>query len=105
MALVGGLVAGAAVLTVAVATAGVTHKKAGADVCFLLPDTKTSIRWEQFDRPAMAKALKAAGAERAARGGMERRRVVDTVPVTVRDAREARSTRARDHHREQPDRR
>jgi len=61
MALVGGLVAGAAVLTVAVATAGVTHKKAGADVCFLLPDTKTSIRWEQFDRPAMAKALKAAG--------------------------------------------
>ena len=60
MALVGGLVAGAAVLTVAVATAGVTHKKAGADVCFLLPDTKTSIRWEQFDRPAMAKALKAA---------------------------------------------
>jgi len=61
MALVGGLVAGAAVLTVAVAAAGVTHKKAGADVCFLLPDTKTSIRWEQFDRPAMAKALKAAG--------------------------------------------
>jgi D-xylose transport system substrate-binding protein len=61
MAIVGGLVAGAAVLTVAVATAGVTHKKAGADVCFLLPDSKTSIRWEQFDRPAMAKALKAAG--------------------------------------------
>jgi D-xylose transport system substrate-binding protein len=55
------LVAGAAVLVVAVATAGVTHKKAGSDVCFLLPDTKTSIRWEQFDRPAMAKALKAAG--------------------------------------------
>jgi D-xylose transport system substrate-binding protein len=53
--------AGAAGLAVAVATAGGTHKKASADVCFLLPDTKTSIRWEQFDRPAMAKALKAAG--------------------------------------------
>src|SRR5206468_6891148 len=56
-----GIAAGAAVLAVAVASAGVTHKKAGSQVCFLLPDTKTSIRWEQFDRPAMAKALKAAG--------------------------------------------
>jgi D-xylose transport system substrate-binding protein len=53
--------AGVAGLAVAVATAGGTHKKASSDVCFLLPDTKTSIRWEQFDRPAMAKALKAAG--------------------------------------------
>jgi D-xylose transport system substrate-binding protein len=52
---------GVAAAAVAVATAGVTHKKAGADVCFLLPDTKTSIRWEQFDRPSMDKALKAAG--------------------------------------------
>jgi D-xylose transport system substrate-binding protein len=55
------IAAGAAGLAVAGATAGGTHKNAGADVCFLLPDTKTSIRWEQFDRPAMAKALKAAG--------------------------------------------
>jgi D-xylose transport system substrate-binding protein len=46
---------------VATATGGTSKKQAGADVCFLLPDTKTSIRWEQFDRPAMAKALKAAG--------------------------------------------
>jgi D-xylose transport system substrate-binding protein len=53
--------AGAAGLAVAVATAGGTHKQASSDVCFLLPDTKTSIRWEQFDRPAMAKALTAAG--------------------------------------------
>jgi D-xylose transport system substrate-binding protein len=52
---------GVAGLAVAVATAGGTQKAANADVCFLLPDTKTSIRWEQFDRPAMAKALKAAG--------------------------------------------
>ena len=46
---------------VATATGGTSKKQASADVCFLLPDTKTSIRWEQFDRPAMAKALKAAG--------------------------------------------
>jgi D-xylose transport system substrate-binding protein len=56
-----GLVACVAALGVAVATAGVAHKKAGTQVCFLLPDTKTSIRWEQFDRPAMEKALKASG--------------------------------------------
>ena len=56
-----GLAVGTAVLAAAVATAGVTHKTAGSQVCFLLPDTKTSIRWEQFDRPAMEKALKAAG--------------------------------------------
>jgi D-xylose transport system substrate-binding protein len=56
-------VAAAVGLTVVVATAtgGTNKKQASADVCFLLPDTKTSIRWEQFDRPAMAKALKAAG--------------------------------------------
>src|SRR5216684_2188043 len=56
-----GLVAGVAALGVAVATAGVAHKRASSDVCFLLPDSKSSIRWEQFDRPSMAKALKAAG--------------------------------------------
>ena len=56
-----GLVAGAAVVAVAVAAGGVAQKAGSADVCFLLPDTKTSIRWEQFDRPSMAKALKAAG--------------------------------------------
>ena len=41
---------------VATATGGTSKKQAGSDVCFLLPDTKTSIRWEQFDRPAMAKS-------------------------------------------------
>jgi D-xylose transport system substrate-binding protein len=58
------LVAMAAVVIVAVAAGGVKHagkKSATVEVCFLLPDTKTSIRWEQFDRPFMAKALKAAG--------------------------------------------
>jgi D-xylose transport system substrate-binding protein len=53
--------AAAAGLAVAVATAGGSHKQASSDVCFLLPDTKTSIRWEQFDRPAMDRALTAAG--------------------------------------------
>jgi len=55
------LVAAAATVGVAVATAGVKHKTAAAQVCVLLPDTKSSVRWEQFDRPAFAKALKAAG--------------------------------------------
>jgi D-xylose transport system substrate-binding protein len=42
------------------ATASAT-RSATADVCFLLPDSKSSIRWEQFDRPAMDKALTKAG--------------------------------------------
>lgn len=33
---------------------------AKADVCVLLPDTKTSVRYELFDRPYLAKAFKAA---------------------------------------------
>ena len=53
---------GAVALMVAVAvTAAVPKTAASSQVCFLLPDTKTSIRWEQFDRPAMEKSLKAAG--------------------------------------------
>jgi len=61
----------AAVLTVAVAglavaaaTAGVNHsakKSAGIEACGLMPDTKTSVRWEQFDKPYLEKAFKAAG--------------------------------------------
>src|SRR2546425_4966597 len=59
-----GLVAATAVLAVAVvtaATASVKHKKASIQVCVLLPDTKSSVRWVQFDAPDCAKALKAAG--------------------------------------------
>ncbi len=51
-------------LAVAAATAAVDHsatKKAGAQVCVLLPDTKSSVRWVQFDAPAFAKAFKKAG--------------------------------------------
>jgi D-xylose transport system substrate-binding protein len=35
--------------------------QATVDVCVLLPDTKSSVRWEQFDKPSFAKAFKAAG--------------------------------------------
>jgi len=34
---------------------------ANADVCVLLPDTKSSVRYELFDRPYLAAAFKAAG--------------------------------------------
>jgi D-xylose transport system substrate-binding protein len=36
-------------------------KAAATDVCVLLPDTKTSVRWELFDRPYLAAAFKKAG--------------------------------------------
>lgn len=36
-------------------------KKAAVQVCVLLPDTKSSARYELFDRPYLAKAFKAAG--------------------------------------------
>lgn len=51
-------------LAVAAATAGVNHsakKSASVQVCVLLPDTKSSVRWAQFDAPSFAKALKKAG--------------------------------------------
>ncbi len=59
-----GLVAAVGALGVTGATAGVGHnskKSASAQVCVLLPDTKSSVRWVQFDAPDFAKALKAAG--------------------------------------------
>jgi D-xylose transport system substrate-binding protein len=58
------LVAVVGVVTVAVATAGPRHagkKSASIQVCGLMPDTKTSVRWEQFDKPYLEKAFKAAG--------------------------------------------
>jgi D-xylose transport system substrate-binding protein len=42
------------------ATASATKKSAGIQVCALMPDTKTSVRWQQFDAPALTKAFKAA---------------------------------------------
>ena len=45
----------------AAATASTKHKAAGLDVCVLLPDTKSSVRWVQFDAPAFKAAFKKAG--------------------------------------------
>ena len=51
---------------VAAAAASARHeghaaKAATAQACVLLPDTKSSVRWELFDRPYLAKSFKAAG--------------------------------------------
>jgi D-xylose transport system substrate-binding protein len=51
---------GALVISAA-ATAGVASKKASVQVCVLLPDTKSSVRWVQFDAPDMKKAFAKAG--------------------------------------------
>jgi len=53
-----GVIAVAALVAVTVATAA---RAASVQVCVLLPDTKSSVRWVQFDAPDFAKALKAAG--------------------------------------------
>jgi D-xylose transport system substrate-binding protein len=50
-----GVVAALAALVVTVT--GAAKQAAGVQVCALLPDTKTSVRWEQFDRPALQKAF------------------------------------------------
>ena len=50
---------GALATTGAFASSG--KQKASIQVCVLLPDTKSSVRWVQFDAPDFAKALKAAG--------------------------------------------
>jgi D-xylose transport system substrate-binding protein len=52
--------AGLAVGAIAVGGAAARHT-ASVQVCVLLPDTKSSVRWVQFDAPDFAKALKAAG--------------------------------------------
>ena len=54
------VVAVVASLVALVATAGAA-RKASAEACVLLPDTKSSVRWELFDRPYLTKAFKAAG--------------------------------------------
>jgi D-xylose transport system substrate-binding protein len=42
------------------ATGAVARSSANIQVCVLLPDTKSSVRWVQFDAPDWAKALKKA---------------------------------------------
>ncbi len=53
--------AAVAALAATGAGASVAKKAAGVQVCGLMPDTKTSVRWQQFDQPALIKAFKAAG--------------------------------------------
>ena len=55
------VVAAVAALAATGASASSGKKAAGIQVCGLMPDTKTSVRWEQFDKPALIKAFKAAG--------------------------------------------
>jgi D-xylose transport system substrate-binding protein len=58
---VGVLVVGAVVGLVFTVTSATASKRAGILVCGLMPDTKTSVRWVQFDKPYLDKAFKAAG--------------------------------------------
>jgi len=56
-----GLAVSMAGVALALATGATAKKNASIQVCVLLPDTKSSVRWEQFDKPYFAKALKKAG--------------------------------------------
>ena len=50
----------AGVFVAIAATGAVARSSANIKVCVLLPDTKSSVRWVQFDAPDWAKALKKA---------------------------------------------
>jgi D-xylose transport system substrate-binding protein len=50
-----------AVGVAAAATASIERTKASVQVCVLLPDTKSSVRWVQFDAPDFAASFKKAG--------------------------------------------
>jgi len=54
-------VAGALTVGVAGATAGSRATSSNVEVCALLPDTTTSVRYVLFDAPDLSKAFKAAG--------------------------------------------
>jgi D-xylose transport system substrate-binding protein len=54
-----GAIAALAVMAVTAATAGTAKKHASILACGLMPDTKTSTRWEKYDKPALDKAFKA----------------------------------------------
>ncbi len=53
-------VAAIAAMLVTGATANSGKKASGGDICVLLPDTASSVRWEHFDKPALIAAFKAA---------------------------------------------
>ena len=58
---VAALVVLASLVAVTAASAGQAVHRAGIQACVLLPDTKSSARYELFDRPCLLKAFKAAG--------------------------------------------
>jgi D-xylose transport system substrate-binding protein len=47
--------------TATASTQSASHATASAQVCVLLPDTKSSVRWETQDRPRLAAAFKRLG--------------------------------------------
>jgi D-xylose transport system substrate-binding protein len=56
------LVVGIAALAVSAGAIASTKKKsASVQVCVLLPDTQSSVRWQQFDKPLLTAAFKKAG--------------------------------------------
>ncbi len=55
------VVAVAASAVVAATSASTKKASATADICVLLPDSKSSVRWETQDRPRLAAAFKALG--------------------------------------------
>src|SRR5262249_1766006 len=55
------VVAGIAAMVAVGAAGSVGKQQGGILACGLMPDTKTSVRWEQFDKPALIKAFKNAG--------------------------------------------
>src|SRR6267378_3815561 len=54
-------VAAVAAITVTAASASGTKHAAGGDICVLMPDTATSIRWVHYDAPALKAEFKKAG--------------------------------------------
>jgi D-xylose transport system substrate-binding protein len=54
-------VIGVSAIVATAAMASTKTHKASVQVCVLLPDTKSSVRWVDFDAPDFAKAFKAAG--------------------------------------------
>ena len=52
---------GAAAVVVTLASSSVAGPAQNADICVLLPDPKSSVRWETQDRPALVAAFKKAG--------------------------------------------
>jgi D-xylose transport system substrate-binding protein len=51
----------AALAVSAGAVASTKKKSASVQVCVLLPDTQSSVRWQQFDKPLLTKAFQNAG--------------------------------------------